>query len=157
MSLNTIKECNDRLAAMGHKRKVFSNLKRAQAYVASMEKVAAVAGKPVVESKNWVHNPPVASASPTAPKTAKRTAILSAIESAKSPSELADLYQKLSDNLLADIKSETDLVKQTELRRSFQRSEKNRALSLQAERQLDPNASRARDIMAQLDKNLELQ
>jgi hypothetical protein len=137
---NTIKACNDRLAELGHKRSVFSNLKAAQAAVARAESgVNKPSSKPV-------------STKPVATKTTSaREKLLADIEATNEPGKKADLYGKLSESLLQEMNAEKDLVRQTELRRQFQRSETNRAYCLQAEKQLNPQAAKARKLMRLLE------
>ena len=138
--INSIAEANQWLAAHGESRRVFKTLKSAQLVVAQTED--RIAGKTAPQS-------PVA---PAAAKPANaREGLLAAIEAESRPGAKADLYEKLSQSLLADIKQESDPVKKTELTRAYQRSEKNRGYCLHAEATLDPKAAKTRRIMSMID------
>jgi hypothetical protein len=144
--IKTIRQANDRLAELGHKRQTFSNLKLAQAAVAKAEKAGKVAKPTIAAIKSAVTKvATIAAVSPI------REGLLKAIEAATTPGAKADLYQKLSSSLLEEANKTTDLTKKTELLREFQRSEKNRAYSLLAERQLNPAAAKARKAMRLVD------
>jgi hypothetical protein len=146
MTLNSIKACNDRLAALGQKRQVFSNLKNAQAAVAAAEK------RHLSRDPNQPNNREPRPVSPQATAASKKEITLKAIADSNDPSELSDLYAKLSAHILNELKTESDAFKRTELTREYQRSEKNRGYSLLAEKQLSPAKAATRKFIAKLDR-----
>jgi hypothetical protein len=144
--IRTIKQATDRLRELGVKgNHVFNSLAAAKAALAKVE--ARRAGKPAMQSAAK----PVAAAVASRPAVSPREALLSAIEAEQSPGKKADLYGKLSASLLDEMKNEKDSVKNTELARAYQRSEKNRGYCLHAESQLDPKAAKARKLMRFVD------
>jgi hypothetical protein len=52
---------------------------------------------------------------------------------------------------LQELNAEKDLVKQTEIRRAYQRSELNRGYSLYAEKALNPKAAEARKYLSMIE------
>jgi hypothetical protein len=135
--IKTMEQANKRLSELGQKRHVFKSLKQAQITVEQAEKRASAKTSAV--------------SAPTAKPANARESLLSAIEAEKQPGAKADLYEKLSQSLLSDIKQESDPVKKTELTRAYQRSEKNRGYCLHAEASLDPKAAQARKFLRMLE------
>lgn len=140
--IKTIKQAADRLKELGVKgNHVFKNLADAKAAIAKVE--ARQAGKPSMKSAAK----PVAAAAASKPAVSPRESLLASIEAEQAPGAKADLYGKLSAELLTDISKEQDAVKRTELTRAYTRSEKNRAYCLHAWSQTDPKAAKAAKLL----------
>lgn len=128
-----MRQANDRLAALGQKRQVFTTLKQAQVTVEQAEKRAvkklvAVAPKATVSALTTIQS------------------LKSAIAAEKNPTSKINMLQDLRANLLTSMQSEKNHVKATELQREFMSADKKLAYNLLAERQLDPKAARARRL-----------
>jgi hypothetical protein len=147
MSLNSIKACNDRLAALGHKRQVFSNLKNAQAAVSAAE--ARKAGKPILAPGK-----PIAPISPTGlpPSPIKDGVrfiqdLKASAKMERDPSRKADMLTDLSGRLLSAISAESDVSKKADLYQEYKQVELKRAYALLAERTAAPAEARIRRLM----------
>jgi hypothetical protein len=135
--IKTIRQANDRLAALGQKRQVFSTLKQAQLAGSKAEKKSLTPNKPIKPL-----NPSGLPDSPIKPDNFE--SLKAAATAERDASRKIDLLTALSGRLLNSMNSEKDLSKKTELTREWQRVETQRAQALLAERIANPAAAKAR-------------
>jgi hypothetical protein len=130
-TLNSVKACNDRLAQLGEKRRVFSNLKQAQAAVSAAEKSKL----PVVAK---------VAAKATAPTIA---GLKAALKTAKTAGERLEVLGSLRASLANQLASVgTDMTRQSELARELNLASKLEAYEILAMRTEDPKAYKARQL-----------
>jgi hypothetical protein len=88
----------------------------------------------------------------TAPKTNKLDDLKAAAKADRNPTTKIEKLEALRAAQLEALNSEKDLVKATDLRREFQRTDKSIALARLAEESLTPGAAKARRYMSQIDE-----
>jgi len=166
--IKTMRQANDRLAALGQKRQVFHSLKQAQATVAQAEQNKPTAPKPFPTRPN----PRQPNQAPTPkPKVALKdlqakppgvgTVItaLSAIGSLKAAikaeanvSAKINLLSDLRSKLLADMTVAKTVDAKNELQREFMATEKKLAYNLLSLKTTDPKAYKAMRWQALADR-----